>query len=142
MGILRGIREDGILKTIGRYIFGAQDPDKDPAPDWIAKGRKAIAAGVGAVLGWVAGKVGLDLTGMAPALVDTLTNLVVVPAVGALFAWLARNKPTVEQLVIANEVLTVGAVNPAVVERKVAEVKDDMVFDGTLRERIRRRRND
>lgn len=88
--IFRFVRERRLGEraiTVGRFLLGAKNPEDDPAPAFVAIYRKAIAAGVGALVGWLVSK-GWDVGDLQDELEIAAEILV-----SGFFAWLARNKP-------------------------------------------------
>lgn len=68
------------------FLLGTPDPNDDPAPWIVAAFRKAIGAGVGALLAWALNKWGLDLTASQGAIEAAVYGLL-----AGFFAWLPRN---------------------------------------------------
>lgn len=78
-----------VLKRVRDILLGTPDPNDDPVPAFVALYRKAIGAGVGALLAWALNKWGLDLTDSQPEI-----EAAVYVIFSGFFSWLPRNRPT------------------------------------------------
>lgn len=74
------------LRKLKDVLLGTPDPNDDPAPWIVAAFRKAIGAGVGALLAWALNKWGLDFT-EAQAEIEAAVYVIL----SGFFAWLPRN---------------------------------------------------